>query len=171
MSMIRKSAAAVAAAGLVVAAMPMASAQEANVRRDVTMSIPLMENHTVVFGGMSGCIAGGGDNPSHQTVKVYAADAKALPTQGLRYLILPFHEGTLKWKNLATGQEGTAHKSGNGGNLEISGVDTGHGDVEVTFTYTRSLLPLVAGSSVPGVTATHTETFTLSAYDPANCDD
>lgn len=58
MSMIRKTVAAVAAVGLLVTAVPGALAQEPFGERQVTMSIPLMENHTVWFKAHATCVAG-----------------------------------------------------------------------------------------------------------------
>lgn len=87
----------------------------------------------------------------------------------MHYLILPFQEITIKWKNLDTGKEGSASNSGVGGGwLEVVSSDTGTGPLEIAVTYTRSVLPIVGGSSIPGVYVTHTETFTSPSYGDLN---
>lgn len=154
--------------GIALAGAPAANAApERSPEREATMAFPLGGEHRMIFEAFAGCHYpdGKGNGPTLQTITgaVRDLDQKGGTEASLSMdAFLPFNTVRVDWKNLATGQTGSnsADSQGNMGAAEVP--DTGWGDIEVTVTMTRSLLPSFGtGSVMPGA-AQHSETFVLA---------
>lgn len=170
MAMMRKIAAVAMAAGIAIAGQPAAMA------RDVKMPFPLGGVHTVDFYGSSVCYwpDGKGNSPVQQRFFVSAYDKDMNNNGKIIFYIgnfLPFNSATVNWKNKTTGKEGSQTVRSIGKEIAIGDIDTGVGEIEATYTVTRSLFPtLNPGSSFPLFSATHTENITARAIDPVACE-
>ncbi|GAA1471084.1 hypothetical protein P4N68_07995 [Corynebacterium felinum] len=167
MTFARKIAAVAIAAGLAFSAQPAALA------KDVKMPFPLGGTHTVNFHGNTVCHwpGGKGNSPVEQRFFVSAMDKDADPKQNLIYSFLPFNSAEVTWKNTTTGTTGSQVVRSNGREVAVNDIDTGIGNIEATYTVTRSLFPTLSpGSSFPWFSVTHTETITAPAINPVACE-
>lgn len=163
--------------GLALAGAPAANAQEVPnaPAKDVMMPFPLGGEHNVRFGAFNACSwpEGKGNGPVRQAFNANAVDLDvpmaSNPFDPMQFL--PFNSATVQWTNKATGATGSETVTTGGKEVGVRDLDTGVGDIEVSITVTRSLLPTMnPGSAVPGVSATHTETFLVAGIDPAACE-
>lgn len=161
--------------GLALAGAPAAQAQEHSPQREAVMPFPLGGEHRMNFHAYSGCHWPEGKGNGGPTLQSIRADVRDLDqrqsTEASLTMdaFLPFNTVTIDWKNLETGKTGSSSGTSQGGAASAEVGDAGgFGDLEVTVTMTRSLLPsLGAGSVMPGA-AQHSETFVLAdQYD--NC--
>lgn len=178
----------VAAAGsITLAGQPTAAAVEAEgteaqsankeiLDKDVMMPYPLGGEHRMLFNLSTVCSwpSGKGNEPVRQTLAGHITDRDAYPNGNILSLngFFPFNSVTVNWKNLDTNATGSKTVSSHGYQVNIDSVETGIGKVEATVTVTRSLLPIIM-EDFPlssAVSASHTETATLSAIDAQKCE-
>ncbi len=166
------------AGGMVLAGQP-ALAQQAENRptRDVKVGYPLGGEHTMRVSSWSVCHwpGGKGSSPVQQSLVANAWDVDANYSPENFFDIdayFPFNSGTVKWENTKTGATGTATKRSNGVEIDVGDIDTGIGDVKVTFTVTRSLLPIILEDFPLSSALSHsrTETFFVKGIDPVACE-
>lgn len=173
----------VAAAGSVVlAGQPTAAAVDVeekeshSLNKEVMMPYPLGGEHRVLYNMANVCSwpSGKGNEPVRQALGGHITDLDADPSGNIFSLhrFFPFNSVTVNWKNLDTNATGSKKTSSNGNQVILDSMETGIGKVEVSVTVTRSLLPIVMEdfplSST--VSASHTETATLSAIDVQKCE-
>ena len=131
------------------------------------MPFPLGGEHRMLFEAHAGCHypEGAGNGPTLQSISatVQDLDQKGGTEASLTMdAFLPFNTMKVDWKNLATNATGTASADTAGNWVSTTADDTGRGDIEVTITITRSLLPTFgSGSALPGA-ATHSETLVVA---------
>ena len=164
--------------GLALAGAPAANAQEdppIAPSNDVMMPYPPGGEHNVRFSAFNTCSwPDGKDNgPVKQAFNANALDLDAStnvnPFDPMQFF--PFNSATVQWTNKDTGTSGAETVFTGGKEVGVRDLDTGIGDIEVTITVTRSLVPtFTPGSAVPGVSATHSETFLVAGINPEECE-
>ncbi len=174
----KRIACALTAVALTIGIQPVALAEPTtgHAEKDVMMGYPLGGEHKVRFATASICSwpSGKGNEPVRQTISANAYDLDA-PSNGNIFSLhsfFPFNSSTIKWENKTTGNSGTETVRNNGREVGVSGVETGTGDINVSITVTRSLLPIII-EDFPlssAWSATHSESFFIKGIDPAACE-
>lgn len=170
MTAIRRSAAltcaaAMLAGGTAVAVAPTAAAELPDDVRtspawDAPMAYPLGGEHNIRFGVLTPCSLME-DGTWEQTLSSNAVDLdQEFGSFDFSASMFPFNSATVEWENLTAGTTGSQTVQTTGGEVGIRDARTGPGDLLVTITVSRSLLPTMApGSVAPFGSDTHTERF------------
>ncbi|GAA1475380.1 hypothetical protein P4N68_12145 [Corynebacterium felinum] len=151
-------------------------AQPSAMAKEVPMPYPLGGTHTVEFTHNVECFQQKRDGNTiygaYQIFSVKAVDKDAKTQGGISSLlsgIFPFNSAVVSWRGINTGGTEDVSVRSMGSEIEVKGMRSSFGPVEVNFTVTRSLLPIVfSNSSLPWLSVTHNETIMINP-DPATC--